>query len=153
MSDRWPLIIMTIRKMLYTKSCIIIEMCGRLKFRKLIPEGNLSCGIRERLLVMTKACSIYSGSVSKGLQGDAWLRRQSWSRHNQTRLLFRDQDKTKSFIQGSRDKIKTFTLCSRGKTETFATTTRVKSKTFIKRTRVDSRPETLVSRSQVWRLL
>ena len=58
---------MTIRK-LYTKSCKIIEMCGRLKFLELIPEGNLlnpSCGISERLLLMIKACFIYSISVSK----------------------------------------------------------------------------------------
>ena len=59
---------MTTRKMLYTKSCKIIEMCVRLKFQKLIPEGNLmklSCGISERLLLMIKACSIYFISVSK----------------------------------------------------------------------------------------
>ena len=43
-------------------------MCVRLKFQKLIPEGNLmklSCGISERLLLMIKACSIYFISVSK----------------------------------------------------------------------------------------
>ena len=57
------------------------------------------------------------------------------SSYSQTRLLFRDQDKTKSFIQSSR-----------GKTETFAFTTRVKSKTFIKRTRVKSNSSWLETR-------
>ena len=61
------------------------------------------------------------------------------ARHNQTKFFFREQDKSKSFVQGSRDKI-----------ETFAITTQVKSKNFIKQTRIDSRPETLVLRSQVW---
>ena len=59
---------MTTRKISYTKSCKIIEMCGRLKFQKRIPEGNvlnLSCGISERVLLMIKACSIYFISVSK----------------------------------------------------------------------------------------
>ena len=129
---------MTTRKMSYTNSCKIIEMCGRLKFRKLIPEGNLlklSCGISERLLLIIKA---------------PWLRPQSWSHHSQTRLLFREQDKPKSFIQGSRGKTETFAFMTRVKSKTFIKRTRAKSKTFIKRTRVDSRPETLVSRSQVW---
>ena len=71
MSDRLPLIIYDHKKDVYTKSCKIIEMCGRLsliKFQKLIPEGNLlklSCRISERLLLMIKACSIYFISVSK----------------------------------------------------------------------------------------
>ena len=73
---------MTTRKMSYTKSCKIIEMCSRLKFQKLIPEGNLlklSCGISERLLLMIKACFIYFISDSKlyVLRSDVWLHPRS----------------------------------------------------------------------------
>ena len=106
------------------------------------------------IIVNDQACSIYFISVSKlyrycGVMY-TWLRPRSWSRHSQTRLLFQDQDKTKSFIQDSRGKTETFAFKTRVKSKTFIKRTRVKSKTFVKQTRVDSRPETLVSRSQVW---
>ena len=149
---------MTTRKMSYTKSCKIVETCGRLKFQKLIPEGNLlnlSCGISERLLLMIKACSasIYFILISK-------LYRYCGAMYGfvlglglviaKRDFCFETKTRPSLSYKVSRGKTETFAFTTRVESKTFIQRTRVKSKTFFKRTRVDSRPETLVSRSQVW---
>ena len=96
---------MTTRKMSYTKSCKIIEMCVRLKFQKLIPEGKAKLwDIRTIIVNYQSMLHLFHFSLEAictvGIAERCMA--SSWSRHSQTRLLFRDQDKTKSFIQGSR---------------------------------------------------